>query len=285
MNKFLVVLAAALLLGFSGCASKTEAPKKAEGPAEPHGQEIAAYYYAPFQTSEALQAKLQEAGFDLVGTYQPTKKSETILVTTAELKAAANKPGRGFGAVVRLLVDEENNRVAVSNPVYFGKAFFQDDYDHALGLKLTDALKSAAGEWTPAPDQYDYDDLGGYHFMVGMPYYEDVDELAEGDTAALLEKAESYKKGKEVVFVLPIGEGRTLVGMKLSKRTSKFVKKIGEQNAQILPYAVLIEEGKAVSLAAKYNIAISYPLLSMGEFMTIATVPGAIEKDLKKVFK
>jgi hypothetical protein len=38
-------------------------------------------------------------------------------------------------------------------------------------------------------------------------------------------------------------------------------------------------------LSAKYFIAISYPLLTMSEFMTIATVPGAIENDLKKIFK
>jgi len=29
---------------------------------------------------------------------------------------------------------------------------------------------------------------------------------------------------------------------------------------------------------------VSYPLLSMGEFMTISTVPGAITQDLRKAF-
>jgi hypothetical protein len=36
---------------------------------------------------------------------------------------------------------------------------------------------------------------------------------------------------------------------------------------------------------AKYYIALSYPLLTMTEFTTIATVPGAISKELAKPFK
>lgn len=284
MKKILAFFAAALVLGFSGCASKTAVSDEAAG-SEPTGQKIASYYYAPYADTETVKAKLAEAGFEIVGTYAPTKKSETVVITTSELKAAANKPDRGFGAVLRVLVDGENNRVAVTNPVYFGKAFFQDDYSHALAMKLTQSLQSALGAMTDSPDAFDYDELSGYHFMVGMPYYKDYHELAEGDNAALLEQAEGYKKGKMVVFKLDIGEGRTLVGMDLSKRTKKFVKKIGAQNAEILPYAVLIEDDKAKALAAKYYIAISYPLLTMGEFMTIATVPGQIEKDLKKPFK
>ena len=62
-------------------------------------------------------------------------------------------------------------------------------------------------------------------------------------------------------------------------------KKIGRANAAVLPYCVSIENGLASSLAAKYYLAVSYPLLSMGEFMTISTVPGAIKQDLSKPFK
>jgi len=38
-------------------------------------------------------------------------------------------------------------------------------------------------------------------------------------------------------------------------------------------------------LNAKYYIAISYPLLTMTEFMGIATVPDAVTKSLQKIFK
>ncbi len=38
-------------------------------------------------------------------------------------------------------------------------------------------------------------------------------------------------------------------------------------------------------MAPKFYLAVSYPQLSMGQFMRIATVPGAIERDLKKPFE
>jgi len=38
-------------------------------------------------------------------------------------------------------------------------------------------------------------------------------------------------------------------------------------------------------LEPKYYISVMYPLLQMSEFMTIATVPGAVIKDCERVFK
>lgn len=288
MNKLFTVFIAALVLGISGCSSKADSAKaEPRVIVEPKGQEIPAYFYATHADTETTKEKLADAGFDVVGSFKVTKKADTIIVTTDDLKAAANKPNRGFGAVLRVLVDNENNRISAVNPVYFGKAFFQKDYNHALAVKLSDMLHEALGEMTPSMDKYEYDELEEYRFMFGMPYYEDMDELNEDDaeTAELMAQLEGYKKGKSVLFKLSVAPGRTLYGMELSRRTSKFVKKIGSQNAQILPYTILIEDGKAKALAAKYYIAISYPLLSMGEFMTIATVPGAINKDLSKPFK
>lgn len=118
-----------------------------------------------------------------------------------------------------------------------------------------------------------------------MPYYEDHDELGEGSNADLLSKAKAYKKGKSFLFELKLSDKSTLVGYDLAKRTKKFVKKIGRVNSAILPYCISIENGKATSLEAKYYLAVSYPLLTMGEFTTIATVPGAIKKDLSKPFR
>ena len=98
-------------------------------------------------------------------------------------------------------------------------------------------------------------------------------------------KAKAYKKGKAIVFELKLSETSTLLGYDLGKRTKKFVKKIGRANAAILPWCVSVENGQAKALNAKYYIALSYPLLDMGGFMGIATVPGAITKDLEKAFK
>jgi len=82
-----------------------------------------------------------------------------------------------------------------------------------------------------------------------------------------------------------LASGATLVGIKLSKRTRKFTKRIGRNNAAMLPYPILIEKGKAKILDPKYYISFMYPMLTMSEFMTIATVPDAMLKDCEKVFK
>ena len=121
--------------------------------------------------------------------------------------------------------------------------------------------------------------------MVSMPYYEDQDIVGIGTNADLLAKADRYKKGKMKIFELKLSENSTLLGYGLGKRTSKFVKKIGRANAGLLPWTVAIEDSKASAMSAKYHIALSYPLLDMGGFMGIMTVPGAVVKDLEKVFK
>jgi hypothetical protein len=117
---------------------------------------------------------------------------------------------------------------------------------------------------------------------MSMPYYEDMENVASGDNAKLIEKA---KASGSVVFELSLDNGATLLGVKLDKRTTKFAKKIGAENASVIPYTILIENGEAKVLAPKYNLALHYPLLSMTGFMTIATVPGAILKDCKKIFQ
>ena len=45
------------------------------------------------------------------------------------------------------------------------------------------------------------------------------------------------------------------------------------------------EYGKAIMLDPKYYLAVSLPLLTMGEFMKIASAPGEIEKDIKRTYK
>lgn len=283
MKNTFVMLSAFVLLGLFGCSAPKAVPALADN--EPHGQSVSAYVYLPYSDSETVRGKLRAGGFDIIANYAPTIQSETIIISSPELLKMADKPLRGFAAVLRVLVDKEHHRIAYTNPIYFLKAFLQQDFDYAAALKVFEKLEYALGKGTPSPDQHAYDDLPNFHFMVGMPYYQNTYTLAEGETAALVDKLEVYKHGAPIVFKLQVGEGRTLFGFDLSWRSKKFVKKIGTQNAEVLPYTILIEDGRATALAAKYYLAVSYPLLSMGGFMTIATVPGDIEKELEEAFK
>lgn len=240
---------------------------------------VPTYKIAAPSDIEGVKSKLTTAGYEVVGTYK-SDAGTTVLYTNTAMKAMANKENRGFASVGRILVDDK--QVSISNPVYFDKAFMQKEYDTAISTANLASLEKAFGALSDSADKYEGDDLAGYHFMVSMPYYEDMMIVGEGSTADLVAKA---KNAKGTTAVVQLGDDRYVAFVELERRTNGFVKKIGLQNGQVLPWAVLIEGGKAKALSAKYFIAISYPLLTMSEFMTIATVPGAIENDLKKIFK
>jgi hypothetical protein len=282
MKKLLSFVTVAFFV-FAGCSSKTTEVVAASSDM-PKG-DVTAYYIGAHTDSKSAASALESAGFEVLATYKSFKKGETVVFTNASLKADAAKENRGHGAVLRLLVDNERSQISITNPIYFTKAFLQDDYNHATAQAALDAINKAFPGLKPSEDKWEFDELAGYHFMMGMPYYEDYSILGEGDQAELVAKADGYKKGKNVIFKLELSDNSVLYGYALGKKTSKFVKKIGTQNSNVLPYCVLVENGKAKALSAKYYLAISYPRLTMGEFMTIATVPGAIEKDLKKAFK
>jgi hypothetical protein len=48
---------------------------------------------------------------------------------------------------------------------------------------------------------------------------------------------------------------------------------------------VLIEENEAKIMHPKYYLAVSYPKLSMGQFMTISSAPDDIEEYFKGLFQ
>ena len=254
------------------------------GAGEVVNERVAAYLQAPFMSTSDAKAKLEAAGFQVLTAYKVGKKGKvtSLVFTDDKLVQKASKKGRGFAANMRLLVDEVNQQISISNPIYLQKAFLQDDFDAALAQEQLQRLRDNFEGLHNSKDVVKFIRLPRYKFMNGMPVYEDMIEVKEGSNADLLAKAH---KSKKVVFEQKLENGATLIGVRLSKRTTKFVKKIGYQNAELLPYPVLIEDGKAKALAPKYYIAVMYPLLSMSEFMTIATVPGAIGKDLDKIFR
>ena len=284
MKKLLTLIASVAILSFAGCSAGSTGTSAKTGL---EGKEINTYLVGEYMKASDVQAKLESAGFSVLASYKSVKKGTTLVFTNDALKAEAAKPGRAFAAVSRVFVDDKEKMISFTNPVYFGKAFMQDEYNHEVFNGVLSTINTTFPGLKGSPDKLLFDDLAGYHFMMGMPYYQEPDMLGKPNatTAEALAKAKAYKKGKAIVFELKLSETSTLLGYDLGKRTKKFVKKIGRQNAALLPWTVSIENGQAKALNAKYYIALSYPLLDMGGFMGIATVPGAITKDLEKAFK
>jgi hypothetical protein len=276
MKKILSLTALAFAIVFTGCSAT--APKIEGGVAVE--KMVPAYRVGAYVDVETAKAKLVANGFEIVDTFKPVENGTTILYTNAAMKADANKPMRSLAAVGRILVDDERKQVHIANPIYFNKAFLQNEYNHATASAAYTSLEKAFGPLKNSEDQWEFAGLTDYRFMIGMPYYQDMDVVGEGTTADLVAKAKAAKGS-----VVQVGEDRYVAFVELDKRTSAFPKKIGTQNSELLPWAVLIEGGKAKALNAKYFIAVSYPLLDMGGFMGIMTIPDAVTKSLQKTFK
>jgi hypothetical protein len=246
-----------------------------------------AYFIGAYEKKKSVINKLEKVGFTIVSTSKVGKKKmDLIIFSHPKLDALANQPKRGFLAgALRVLVNKKAKEIRISNPNYFIPAFLQDTYEDGSADQFTELLQQAFSDLTRSKDQWAEDALQNFQYMVSQPYYQDVAVLAKGETADLVAKIDKRVKKKSLVFKVELSEGRFVYGVMPGRRTSKFVDKIGSQNALTLPWMVLIEDGKATMMRGQYYIALSYPLLTMGTFMTIATVPGAIEKDMKKLFR
>jgi uncharacterized protein (DUF302 family) len=247
---------------------------------------VSAYLRASIMGVADARAKLESAGFRILSSSTVDKKGKlhVIVFTNETLETMANKKDRGFIASLRLLVDTINKQITISNPIYFAKAFLQNEEDAAASKAVLHDIKRAFSDLKDATDNLEHNKLAKYHFMKSMPYYKDMITVGRAkSTEALFEKIK--KHSKRLVFSQKLSKDRILVGIELDKRTKKFIKKTGFENALLLPYPVLLENSEAKILDPKYYIAISYPMLKMSQFMKIATIPGAIEKDSARVFK
>jgi uncharacterized protein (DUF302 family) len=243
---------------------------------------ISAHLRGKFMDVDTVEEKLKNAGFEILTSVPVDKKGTLISVvfTDQSLVTMASKENRGFMASLRALVDTKEKTFSILNPLYVAKGYLQSDFDEKAAKKILDRLITEFPSLKNSKDVLKFQLLPKYQFMNGMPHYENMIEVASGDN--LLEK---LKDNERVAFTQTLENGSTLVGIKLSKRTRKFTKRIGRNNAAMLPYPILIENGKAKILDPKYYIAYMYPMLKMSEFMTIATTPDAMIKDCQKVFK
>ncbi|MFT5660861.1 MAG: hypothetical protein ACI9TV_001505 [Sulfurimonas sp.] len=250
-----------------------------------NAEDISAYLVGEHMDVKSARKALKGVGYKILATYDSVKDGQTIVFTNDTLIAQATKEKRAHAAVLRLFVDNQEKIISITNPVYFGRAFMQDDYNDNVFNAELEKISGAFPNLVGSEDKLEDDDIAGYHYMMSRPYYEDNEELGEGSQSELVAKAKNYQNAKSVIFELKLSDTSTLFGYELGEETKKFVEKIGRANAAVLPYTISIENGTATSLHGEYYLALSYPLLSMGTFMSISDVPDKITEDLKKAFK
>ncbi|MCB4758680.1 MAG: hypothetical protein LGB02_04875 [Sulfurovum sp.] len=243
---------------------------------------ISTYLRAPFMNVDKVKKILKGSGFRIIAATPLDKKKEltTIVFTNDMLEKFAVENSTEFLASLRLLVNKKDNRISITNPLYMAQAFTQKKYDKNIPMTILKKIKANFKGLINSKDKLKYQMLSNYQFMIGMPRYEDMIEVAMGGN--LLKNIQGKS---QVVFQQKLPNGAILFGIQFREPTQKFPYQIGTNNAVLLPYPVLIKEKKAYIMNPKYYISIMYPLLKMSQFMAISTIPGAILKEAQSVFR
>jgi len=273
-------------------------------------------YILGFVTTENVEdikgkvvANLEKNGLEVIGQYQPAEdENRWILVyTCAELKDAVKSVGglTGFAATLRVGITREGNNTLVSytTPDYWGNAYFQSEFDKVsdkyseFKKRLETAMKDS-GKFVGTPfgseKGEEIKDLRKYHYMFGMPNFDDTKELEDFDSyqAALDKMESSIKKGVpnvEMVYKLAIpGKDLTLYGFALSGEDGegKFLPIIDinePKHTAFLPYEVLVMGNEVHMLHGRFRIALAFPDLTMGTFTKIMSTPGNIQDLLEQL--
>ena len=232
---------------------------------------LTAHYLAGIQSVADIKAKLKSNGFTILATERILKNKTVITITNNELKAT-----NSYMATLHILVNSKDNEVRVQNPSYLASAYLKG-YKYGDFKATLNSLEKVLSTMIPVLQKKRIDELPEYHFMFGMPYFE--------DTLTVAQNVRTPKVSK-ISYSLKLPNGVILVGHRLSQKTRSFLNKINQsQNAQLLPYESMIKNGKATILDPKYYLALSLPNLTMRQFMKIATIPDAIEKEIEKAYK
>jgi len=244
---------------------------------EPSPKMLSAYYVAQPQTVESLKEKLEKNGFTVLAQTEVLKGHMVLTVTNTQLQATNT-----YLAALNIHVNP-SDEIRIQNPTYLGKAYLRDNFKVGQFNDTLKALQSVVGDMYGVKDVYETEELADFQFMMGMPHFDDMMEIMEGED--VLSKING-DKGKYIAYTLKLPNGDTLVGHNLRSKTNKFLNKIGaERDVNLLPYQSIIKKDKVVLLDPKYYLALSLPLLTMSDFMKIASAPDEIVKDIKRAYK
>ncbi|MFC1535965.1 hypothetical protein ACFL4H_01200 [Candidatus Neomarinimicrobiota bacterium] len=256
------------------------------------------------EISEIVKTNLTESGMDVVGEYSPANDSNRIVlvITSDELRNGVKTIGglTGFASAMRVGLTVENDIVNISytNPIYWGNAYYGDNYDQVQShyISVTEKINSALsniGESLNLPfgseDGLSEKSLRNYRYMFGMAKFDDVIILNEFDS---FEDAVSTIDGElanseNFIYSVEFTDeklklfGIAIGGEKGEERFLPIIDISTPKHTAFLPYELLIIDKKAVMLHGRYRIALSFPDLTMITFSKIMSTPGDIKEALK----
>ena len=250
-----------------------------------------------------VKSKLTAGGFEVVGEYSPYNDAHIIIVTNDALKQAASKSDFGaYGAAQRVSITRNGDQTEIvyTNPIYMAAAYRMSG-DLASTRAALEGTLGAEKDFG-SEKNLTAEDLGKYHYTVMMEYFDDPSELAEYDSQAEALKAVNAalaagKGGATKVYQIDIpGKDESVIGVALKgtgpddcsgdEYIMSRIDRASPRSTAHLPYEIVVSDGTAYALFARFRIAINWPHLPMmasetgATFMSIMCSPGAIEEAL-----
>ncbi len=255
----------------------------------------ASTYDSMADATTSVTNKLTAEGFQIAGQYSPYDGALVIGITNETLRSIAAKTDHGgFGAAIRVSITEVEGglQVAYVNPEYLANIYRMESL-----TAVTSTLRTALGEGSPFGSNKGLTPkkLAKYHYMMAMPYFDDVDVLARydshADALASVEKnlANGVADTLKVYRVDVAGKEESLfgVGLRLGEGSDQTVMANADvaalKHTAHLPYELLVAGTDVIALRGRFRIAQSFPDLTMGTFMKISSAPGAIKQALTQV--
>jgi len=255
---------------------------------------------------EKVKAQLKTNGFIVTGGYSVGGKSSTYVLTftSKDLQRACLKVAdRGIlAANLRVAFTLKSGKVNVSalNPKYLFLGYLRDSYTKykadldKITAKAVKVFKSVSGKTTAFGGKIKESKLKKYHYMMGMPYFDDPVELKEfksfNEAITTIKNNLKLKKANtKLVYKLEYKTLKKAVyGVALlDKETGEanFLPKIGEKHLAAMPYEIVVEGNKATILHGRFRFAMYWPELTMGQFSKIMSTPGDVEDTMKALTK
>jgi hypothetical protein len=258
--------------------------------------------------SSLIKENLVNAGFEILGEYQPGNNSNLYVIVYGNSKLSASAlrvKDRGMlGSVLKVGLVKEANSVKISmlNPDYMFYGYFREAMENtslkasldAISQDAKNTLKAINGKLEGFGGDESVDDLTNYHYMMGMPYFDDPVELAEfgsfEEGLKIIKKNLENKAGGTLKVYEMVNEAKKVavfgVGLMDPKvGEAHFLPIIGEDHLAALPYEIILVNNEASMLHGRFRFALYWPELTMGTFTKIMSTPGDVEETMEKLCK
>ena len=257
------------------------------------------------EAAKNVKTALQAGGFEILGDYHPENNVElyVIVFTRNDLKEITFNVNEGGALASALKIGfvrkDSKTIISLLNPEYLFYGYLRDNVeDYSELKKISDdtkaTLKSVGTDFEPFGGELSIKKLKKYHYMVGMPYFDDMVKLMEFPSFST--GVETIKKnlqedlGKTIkVYELINQENKIAIfGVGLinsAEGEAKFLPIIGEDHIAAMPYEIILQGNNATMLHGRFRIALHWPDLTMGTFTKIMSTPGKIEDFMKELME